>query len=48
MAVIDFIYMPYLVFSQSAFKDMDMGLSVENVSFIFSIVEFVCAAGYFI
>ncbi|MDE9467190.1 MFS transporter [Xenorhabdus bovienii] len=45
MACIYFVYTPYLVFSQSTFKDQ--GVSVESISIIFAIVEFVSAIGYF-
>lgn len=44
MALINFVYTPYFIFSQSAL--MEKGLSVEAVSWIFAIAQFVCSAGY--
>ncbi|MYM60884.1 MFS transporter [Vibrio sp. OCN044] len=44
MALINFVYTPYFIFSQSAF--MEEGLSVETVSWIFATAQFVCSAGY--
>lgn len=44
MGLINLVYTPYFIFSQSAF--MEEGLSVEAVSWIFAIAQFVCSAGY--
>jgi len=45
MALVQCVTVPYLVFSQSFFKDM--GLSVEAVAWIIAIGQFVCSIGYF-
>jgi len=45
MALINFTYYPYFIFSQSSFRDL--GLSVEHVAWIFAIAQFVVSVGYF-
>ena len=45
MALINFIFFPYFIFSQSSFKDL--GLTVENVAWVFAIAQFVTSVGYF-
>jgi len=45
MALINFVYFPYFIFSQSSFKTS--GLSVEDISWIFAIAQFVISFGYF-
>lgn len=44
MALLNLVYTPYFIFSQSNF--MKEGLSVETVSWIFAIAQFVCSLGY--
>jgi len=45
MALINFIYFPYFIFSQSSFKNL--GLSIENVAWVFAFAQFVISVGYF-
>jgi len=44
MALINFIYFPYFIFSQSSFKDL--GLTIEHVAWVFAIAQFVTSIGY--